>query len=100
MTERRTTYENRNGVRRTLISDDERPGELVVHTEQDIEPILESIARDREIMKHDGPNKVIGRIPVAVFEKAALEKWDESDWRRWWNGEGRPFRIWRPGAWL
>jgi len=100
MTEKKTVYANAYGVRRTLITDDERPGDVIVQTEQDIEPILDGVARDRELFRNDGVNKVIGRVPVAVVEKAALEHWDESDWRRWWNGEGRAFRIWRPGAQL
>jgi hypothetical protein len=50
--------------------DDERPGVVVVHTEQDIEPVLDSVARDREIMLNNGPNKLIGRVPVSVAERA------------------------------
>jgi len=98
VSESKLTYRDADGVRRTLITDDERPGVVVVHTQQDIEPILDSVARDRELFKHNGPNKVIGRVPVAVAEKAVLEGWDEGDWRKWWNGEGRPFRIWNPGG--
>ena len=98
MTERRTTYRDQDGVRRTLITDDDRPDVAVVLTQQDIEPILASVARDREIMAQNGVNKLIGRVPVAVYERACHEQWDEGDWRKWWNGEGRPFRIWRPGA--
>jgi hypothetical protein len=98
MSEHRLVYADANGVRRTKIWDDERPDRFVVQTEQDIEPILDSIARDREIMRNDGPNKVLGRPPIAVVERAVHEKWDESDWRKWWNGEGRAFRIWKPGG--
>jgi hypothetical protein len=98
VTEKTTIYHDADGVRRTLITDDERPGVAIVKSEQDIEPILESVARDREIMRNDGVNKLIGRVPVAVYERACLEQWDESDWRKWWNGEGRPFRIWNPGG--
>jgi hypothetical protein len=93
VTERRATYFNENGVRRTMILDDEHPDRIVVQTEQDIEPILASIARDREIMPH-GVNKLAARIPVAIYERACHEKWGEDDWRKWLNGEGRPFRIW------
>jgi hypothetical protein len=96
MTERRTVYANANGVRRTLIFDDDRPDRIVVQTEQDIEPILDGIARDREIMAHNGPNKLAARIPVSIYERAVLEQWDEGDWKRWLNSsEGRPFRVWQ-----
>jgi hypothetical protein len=96
--QRAFVYADANGVRRTLIADDERPDQFVVKTTQDIEPILESVARDRELMRNTGDAKVLGRVPVAVAERAVHEDWDESDWRKWWNGEGRAFRIWKPGA--
>lgn len=85
----------RDGVRKTWIWDDEKPELLHVKTEQDIEPILDSIERDRAMMKHDGINKLAARIPRIVYEKAVVEGWDEDDWTRWLNGEGAAFRIWR-----
>ena len=96
--QRAFVYEDANGVRRTLIAVEERPDQFVVKTTQDIEPILESVARDRELMRNTGDAKVLGRVPVEVYERAVHQQWDESDWRKWWNGEGRAFRIWKPGA--
>ena len=52
--EHRKTYRERDGIRRTLCWDDADPGVFHIKTEQDVEPILESVARDREIMKQDG----------------------------------------------
>jgi hypothetical protein len=98
MVEQRYRYQARNGVERFLIFDDERPDRFVVQTSQDVEPILESVARDRELMRNDGANKVLGRVPIAVYERAVHEDWGEDDWRKWWNGEGRAFRIWNPGG--
>jgi hypothetical protein len=100
VTQQRMVYRNRDGVRRTLIWDDDHPDKVVVQTEQVLDEILAGIARDREIMRNDGDMKVIGRPPVEVVERAVLEQWDEDDWRKWWNGEGRAFRIWKPGGWL
>jgi hypothetical protein len=95
MTERTRVYHNADGVRRTLIVDDERPG-FVVNTEQDIEPVLDSVERDRAIMRHDGVNKLLARIPVSIFERSVHEQWDEGDWKRWLNSsEAAPFRIWK-----
>jgi hypothetical protein len=95
MTERTRVYHNADGVRRTLIVDDERPG-FVVNTEQDIEPVLDSVERDRAIMSHDGVNKLLARIPVSIFERSVHEQWDEGDWKRWLNSsEAAPFRIWK-----
>jgi hypothetical protein len=100
MTEQRHVYLNRDGVRKTLIWDDATPDRVTVQTEEDIEPLLESIHRDRELFLNNGPNKVLGRVPRTVAERACHEQWDEDDWRRWWNGEGRAFRIWNPGGWV
>lgn len=107
MTEQRYVVQNKNGVRRTYIYDDDDPDKVVVQVEQDIEEILDGVNRDREIMLNDGDNKYLGKVPVAVFERAAHQQWDESDWRRWWNGQGpsdlpsgRLFRVWRPGGWI
>jgi len=96
VTEQRYVYADANGVRRTMIVDDERPDRFVVHTEQDVEPILDGVARDREIMSHAGVNKLVARLPVELFERAVHQNWDESDWRRFLNGpEAAPFRVWR-----
>jgi hypothetical protein len=98
MAQQRHVYLNRDGVRKTLIWDDDAPDHFVIRTEEDIEPLLESVHRDREIMRNNGPNKVLGRVPRTVVERAAHEQWGEDDWRKWWNGEGRAFRIWNPGG--
>jgi hypothetical protein len=94
--QRAFVYELRNGVRRTLIADDERPDQFVVNTEQDLEPVLESVARDRELMANNGVNKLAARIPVSIYERSVHEQWSESDWKRWLNSaEAEPFRIWK-----
>ena len=96
MSERQRVYRDADGVRRTLIWDDEDPDAVTVLTEQDVEPILDSVERDRAIMRHDGVNKLLARIPVAIYERAVLEQWDEGDWGKWLNSsEAAPFRIWR-----
>jgi hypothetical protein len=94
--QRAFVYEDRNGVRRTLIADDEWPDRFVVKTSQDLEPILESVARDRELMANTGVNKLAARIPVSIYERAIHEEWSEDDWKRWLNSsEAEPFRIWK-----
>ena len=95
MTERSRVYQDAYGVRRTLIVDDERPG-FVVKTSQDVEPVLDSVERDRAIMAHDGVNKLLARIPVSIFERSVHEEWDEDDWKKWLNSsEAAPFRVWQ-----
>lgn len=96
MSERQRVYRDADGVRRTLVWDDEDPDAVTVLTEQDVEPILDSVERDRAIMRHDGVNKLLARIPVAIYERAVHEQWDEGDWGKWLNSsEAAPFRIWR-----
>lgn len=88
-------YQNRNGVRRTFITDSDRPYSPVVRTEQVLDEILDGIARDRE-MPNNGVNKLVARIPVTIFERAVHEGWDEDKWKHWLNSEeATPFRIWR-----
>lgn len=94
--QRAFVYADANGVRRTLIADDERPDQFTVRTEQDIEPVLDSVARDRELMANDGDNKLAARIPVSIYERSVHEEWSEADWKRWLNSaEAEPFRIWK-----
>lgn len=96
MTQRSQVYRDADGVRRTLITDDERPDDVVVHTEQVMDEILASVERDREIMSNDGVNKLLARIPISIYERACLEQWDDVDWARWLNSsEAAPYRIWR-----
>ena len=96
MTERRTVYRNADGVRRTLIADDERPDEVVVQTEQVLDEILAGVARDRELHKARSENKLLARVPISIYERAILERWDDGDWKRYLNSaEAAPFRVWQ-----
>jgi hypothetical protein len=94
MGEARRRYQFRDGVSRETIFDGER---LTIETRQDVEPVLDSIARDREIMRH-GDNKVVGRLPMIVVEDLIKRGiYDDPDaFDRWWNTtEANPWRIWR-----
>jgi hypothetical protein len=96
VSERQRIYRDRDGVRRTMLWDDEDPDQVTVHTQQDVEPVLDSVERDRAMMAHNGVNKLLARIPVSIFERSVHEQWDEGDWKRWLNSsEAAPFRIWR-----
>ena len=94
MVERKRIYRDSDGIRRTLIWDDGDPdGPFHILTEQDVEPILDAVARDREIMANSGDMKLTYHVPAIVYERACREGWDEGDWRKWYNGEGRPFAV-------
>jgi hypothetical protein len=88
-------YSFRDGVQRTLLYDNDSPNEFHIKTSQDIEPVLDSIARDREIMRNNGAFKVVARVPVSIYERSIHEEWSDADWARWLNSfEAGPFRIW------
>jgi hypothetical protein len=99
VSERSRVYQDAFGVRRTLIVDDERPDRFVVKTEQDIEPVLEAVKRDRELMPQDGDNKVVATLPMIVVEDLIHRGiyFDEDAFKRWLNSpEATPWRKW-PG---
>jgi hypothetical protein len=88
-------YRNRDGVKRTFYVDPDKPYSPLVHTEQDVTEILEGVKRDREIMKNNGPSKVVARVPVTVWEEAHHQQWDDRQWSKYLNSsDARPFRIW------
>ncbi len=96
MGEQKRRYDARNGVLRTMILDDASTT-FTVHHQQDVEPILESIARDREIMPNTGENKLAARIPTVIYEELQRQGIaDDPDlFKAWLNGpEAEPWRIW------
>jgi hypothetical protein len=96
MGEARRRYDARNGVERTLILDNASSMFHVKHT-QDVEPILDSIARDREVMRNDGDFKLTHRIPTIIYEQlqALGITEDEALFKAWLNSsDATPWRIW------
>jgi hypothetical protein len=95
--EQKRRYDARNGVSRTMILDDASDVFHVKHS-QDVEPILDSIKRDQEIMPQGGHNKLAARIPTVIYEelqRAGIA--DDPDlFKAWLNSpEAEPWRIWR-----
>jgi hypothetical protein len=94
--ERKSVIRNRDGVRRTLMTDSEDRTRFHVITEQNVDEVLESIKRDAENHRERSTNKLLARIPMTVYEIAVHQGWDEDDWRRYLNSsEAAPFRIWK-----
>jgi hypothetical protein len=96
--EAKRRYFAENGVRRTLITDADTPDRFYVHTEQDVEPVLDSIARDSEIMANNGDMRLEGRLPLIVVEDLIHRHiyFDQDAFNRWWrSSEADPWRIWR-----
>jgi len=84
------------GYREYVHSDPERPGELIVETVQDCEPIVEAAKR----LSDTEPGKDfrhVAFIPDFVMAQAAREGWinDREAWKRWANNaDNRLFRTW------
>ena len=94
MGEQKRRYQLRDDVARQTIIDGET---ITIQTQMGVEPVLDSIARDREIMPNRGPNKAIGRLPMIVVEDLIRRGiYDDPDrFDRWWNSiEANPWRIW------
>ena len=95
--ERKVVYRNSNGVRRTMIWDDEKPLDLTVLTEQRMDEVVETNKIMRELHPRRSTNKLIARgVPITVAEKAMQEGWDEKDWNKWLNDpDNAAFRVWQ-----
>lgn len=91
-------YRNSNGVRRTMIWDDDDPATVHVHTQQDMAEIIEENKAMRELHPARSTNKLLARgVPITVAEQAIREQWDAKQWARWLDDpDNRVFRVW-PG---
>jgi len=95
MPERRFTYMDGAGMRRTLIWDEEDMDWFGVFAEAD----MTNLARmNREQVEHESARHAtttIARVPFTVWEKAYAENWDQQDWNKFLNDpENRDFRVW------
>lgn len=96
MAEHRITYQDENGVRRTMILDDERPDRVIVKTEQVLDEILDGVQRDRELINPRSDIRRVAKMPIEAFERSIREGWGPDDDARWLNSsEAAPFRVWR-----
>jgi hypothetical protein len=94
--EKKSVTRNSDGIRRTLVTDSDKPEQFGVYTEQVLDEIIDGIARDRDNQKERSVNRLLARIPMLVYERACHEAWGEDDWKKYLNSsEAAPFRIWR-----
>jgi hypothetical protein len=96
MSERKFLYSHTGDIVRTIIADDDEP-KFHVHHAQDVEPVLDSIHRDREIMAQNGVNRHTHRIPAVIYEQLQLQGIaDDPDlFKAWLNSsDADPWRIW------
>ena len=97
MTEHKTVYHCKDGVRRTMITDDDRPGWFHINTEVDMSGVVETNKIMRDLHPQKSMNKLVARgIPMTVYEQSVLEDWDDKRWNRWLNDpDNAAFRIWQ-----
>lgn len=94
--ESRVLYRNSDGVRRSFLLDQERPDQFTVHTEVEMDEVLEGIKRARENQDPRSVNKTLARVPMTVYEQSLVEQWDDADWQKWLNDpDNKAFRIWQ-----
>ena len=72
---------------------------VISGSHQDVEPIIEQNNRIREMQQANGHRgeifRKIASVPVAIYEQAVHEGWDEDDWTKWLNrSENKVFRVW------
>lgn len=85
-----------NGIQEYQHVDHSNPGDLIIETYQDCEPIIEQA----KILSEQTPGKEwrhVASIPMFFIDKAAKEGWlhDKEKWKRWLNdAENRCFRTW------
>ena len=86
------------GLKEYVHVDHEKPGDLIIETVQDCEPIMEMAKR----LSEQTPGKEwrhVACIPLYFLDKAAKEGWlhDKKKWQQWLNDpDNKMFRSW-PG---
>ncbi len=99
MPEHKVLYRNSYGVRRTSVYDDEKPHQLSVFTEVQMDGVLESIkeAQEFEASRNFPLHRHLARVPMTVYETSIVEQWDEDRWKKWLNDpDNAALRVW-PG---
>lgn len=97
--ESRIVYRNSDGVKRTMLVDQDEPDKFTVHTEVEMDEVLNNIerAREEELAQPFKVNRLLAKVPMTVYERSLLEQWDESDWKKWLNDpNNKHLRVW-PG---
>src|SRR3954464_1490399 len=95
MPERKFIYMDSNGMRRTLVWDEEDPTWFGVFPEANMENLarLNREQAERESALH--ATTTLARIPYTQWEIAHHEGWSEKDWTKFLNdSEFRDYRVW------
>jgi hypothetical protein len=84
------------GLHEVAYFDEMRPGDLLIKTAQDCDPIIEAA----KVIADEPPGKDfrhVAVIPMQVMDQAMREGWfaDRKRWRQWANdSDNKKFRTW------
>jgi hypothetical protein len=96
MAERKQVYHEDLGVRRTLITDSDKPDRVIVDTKVDCTQLIENNKMLGELHSTNSVNKMVARVPMTIYERSINEGWDDDDWKRWLNDpDNKMFRVWQ-----
>lgn len=93
----KTLLKNESDIRQTLVTDNSDDNRLTFVTEQDIDPILRSVAMRKETENLQGDFRPVAEIPAVVVEQMMREgSWnDPAALKKWLNDpQNKCFRIW------
>lgn len=89
-------YHDADGVRRTVLFDADKPGGFTVRTDHDLTQVVETNKAMAEVHPNGSTNKLVARVPLAIWERSYHENWGEDDWKRWLNDpDNAMFRVWK-----
>lgn len=98
MSTTQTILDHRGSVLKTFHVDKTEEGRTIEVTEQDLDPIIEAVKRERETREQDPEMKLAALIPMVIVEQAMREGWwnDEAAVKRWLNDpQNECFRVWK-----
>lgn len=98
MSTTQTILDHRGSVLKTFHVDKTEEGRTIEVTEQDLDPIIEAVKRERETREQDPEMKLAALIPMVIVEQAMREGWwnDEDAIKRWLNDpQNECFRVWK-----
>lgn len=96
MAQQSRTYQDHDGIKRTMHWDDTNPDAFGIHTQVTYDRLVENNAALAELVPARQTNRHVARVPLTIYEQSIRESWDENDWKRWLNDpDNAAFRIWK-----
>lgn len=95
MAEKKFVYQLGDGVRRTMVYEDDQPDKFTINTEVDVTNLADDNKALRENHKAHSTNKLVARVPMTIYEQSVREQWDDAKWKQFLNDpDNKVFRVW------